>query len=83
MLPVLILNPRSDREFVARAGALLEEGDHTPASFQERLREDYPDAVVRPRELSSERALVWYVYRDGRWIPGMSVAQEGEDGRAR
>jgi hypothetical protein len=27
--------------------------------------------VVRPRELSAESEVVWYVYRDGRWTrPG-------------
>ena len=34
-----------------------------------KLRERYPLAVVRPRDLSSERTAVWYVYREGSWVP--------------
>jgi len=48
---------------------MVEGGVRDPAILQVRLRERYPNAVVRPRELSSESAVVWYVYRDGNWIP--------------
>ena len=37
--------------------------------LQTGLRAEFPDAVVRRRELSSESTEVWYVYRDGRWTP--------------
>ena len=66
--PALALYPRSDLEFVATVYRLVV--DHAdPVELQARLRERYPLAVVRPRELSSERIPVWYVYRDGRWNP--------------
>lgn len=68
MRPVLILNPRVDDAFVRRArAAAIDAVD--PASLAERLRAWYPDIVVRPRELSSEPTVMWYVYRDGRWTP--------------
>ena len=56
-------------EFAAAAHALLDGGTGTPAQLQRSLRERYPRAVVRARELSSEPSEVWYVYREGRWIP--------------
>ena len=68
MRPVLILNPRSDDVFVRRArAAAVDAAD--PASLAQRLRGWYPNIVVRARELSSEPAVMWYVYRDGRWTP--------------
>jgi hypothetical protein len=55
MVPnTLVLNPRNDREFVSFAEALLAEGPVTPETFESRVRERYPLAVVRPRELASE-----------------------------
>lgn len=72
MRPVLIANPRNDHEFVERARAAANAGDDDPATLAERLRVWYPDVVVRPRELSSEPVVVWYVYRDGRWTPDES-----------
>lgn len=65
--PVLVINPRSDAEFVAYARRLATDSD-TPESLQESLRERYPRALVRPRQLAGESTDVWYVYRDGRWI---------------
>lgn len=65
--PILILNPRSDSEFVAIANALVHDGVTTAERFQERLRERFSRAVVHERELSGESLVVWYVYRDGRW----------------
>jgi hypothetical protein len=64
----LVLNPRSDAAFVAFAEAALASGVTTPEAFQERLRERYPLAVVRKRELASEPFTIWYCYRDGRWM---------------
>lgn len=63
----VVLNPRNDEAFVAFAEKILGEGPTTPAEFQARLRERYPSAVVRPRELASEPFTLWYCYRDGRW----------------
>lgn len=64
----LVLNPRSDADFVAFAEAALADGATNPDAFQERLRSRYPRAVVRERELASEPFTIWYCYRDGRWV---------------
>ena len=68
MPTALVLNPRSDIAFVAFAETALANGAATPDDFQERLRERYPRAVVRQRELASEPFTIWYCYRDGRWV---------------
>jgi len=68
MVPsAVVLNPRNDEDFVSYAEAILAEGETTPGTFQQRLRERYPSAVVRPRELASEPFTLWYCYRDGSW----------------
>ena len=67
--PILILNPRDDTAFTGYAEDLATADDLTPDDLQRRLRERYPLAAVRPRDLSSERTTVWYVYRDGHWVP--------------
>ena len=64
--PILVINPRSDSAFVRDVKVQLD-GLQRPEDLAQRLRARYPDVVVRPRELSAERAAVWYVYRDGRW----------------
>lgn len=69
MRPILILNPRSDAQFVALVSELMADPVGEPSALQEGLRARFPDAVVRRRELSSEPTEVWYVYRDGRWTP--------------
>jgi hypothetical protein len=72
--PVLIVNPATDREFTILATSLLD-GVSGPDDLQARLRPTHPHCVVRRREISNERVVVWYVYRDGGWIP--SEGQEG------
>ncbi len=70
MRPVLVVNPRTDASFVAFVReqlGLLPDGD--PVSLEHRLRQRHPDATVHARMLSSELSTVWYVYRDGHWIP--------------
>jgi len=67
--PLLIVNPRSDLRFAHLVAELTADAELKPSDLQARLRDDFPDAVVRPRELSSESTEVWYVYRDGRWTP--------------
>lgn len=69
MRPVVILNPRSDVRFVSLVSELMANPLGDPSELQAGLRAEYPDAVVRRRELSSEPTEVWYVYRDGRWTP--------------
>jgi hypothetical protein len=63
----LVRNPAGDVEFEQALNSLVESGMRDPAAVQEALRERYPLAVVRPRELEAESAPTWYVYREGRW----------------
>jgi hypothetical protein len=65
--PLLVVNPGTDRDLVALAYRLVSSAND-PAALQALLRKQYPQAVVRPRELSRERLATWYVYRDGRWV---------------
>jgi hypothetical protein len=69
--PVLIVNPRDDLGFTALAEQLVAEGIDAATVLEARLRERYPAVAVRPRALSSEPLIVWYVYRDGHWVPSM------------
>jgi hypothetical protein len=69
--PLLILNPRYDDAFVSLAERVVADADVTPVTLEAQLREKYPKAIVRVRDLSSEAGLVWYVYRDGRWVNGV------------
>ena len=62
------VNPPDDAHFVelvdtsaAIAGA--------PDELEALLRQTFPHAVVRSRGLSGEAVEVWYVYRDGVWVP--------------
>ncbi|MEA2633124.1 MAG: hypothetical protein QOE66_3343 [Chloroflexota bacterium] len=65
--PSLVTNPADDVAFRDAADAALEEGQSV-AELQEILRHRYPRAVVRARDLAGERSVVWYVYRDGKWV---------------
>lgn len=69
MRPILILNPRGDARFVEFVSELMADAVGEPEGLQAGLRAQFPEAVVRRRELSSEPTEVWYVYRDGRWTP--------------
>jgi hypothetical protein len=64
---MLVLNPRTDPEFVALTEGLTADAMPSPDAFQRALRERFPHAVVRPRDLASEAMEIWYVYRDGHW----------------
>jgi hypothetical protein len=66
--PTLVLNPPDDDAFRSYALGLVEDGIGAPSALEERLRQRYPAAIVRPRELAGEQAQIWYVYRDGRWV---------------
>ena len=66
--PILIVNPRSDEDFVAFAHEQLAAGPETAAAMEAALRMQYPRATVRERGLDIEPA-TWYVYREGRWTP--------------
>lgn len=70
MRPILVVNPRSDVAFVGFVREQVDGNpDDGPATFQDRLRQRYPEATVHLRVLSNEPSVVWYVYRDGRWTP--------------
>lgn len=66
--PTLITNPADDRAFQEAAEAEVATGAATSEELQACLRRRYPRAVVHARELAGERILVWYVYREGRWV---------------
>jgi hypothetical protein len=68
MPPAIHLNPGDDAAFAADVGRLLASGLRDAAEFQDRLRATYPGALVRPRDLAHEPFVLWYVYRDGRWV---------------
>ena len=68
MRPTLIVNPVTDRDFVASAERELSLGAKTVEALEARLRLRYPRAAVHARELSGEPVVIWYVYRDGHWI---------------
>lgn len=70
MRPVLVVNPRTDGSFVDYVNEQLDGlNDDDPMALQLRLRQRHPAATVHARLLSSEPSTVWYVYREGRWIP--------------
>ena len=69
MPPTLMVNPRSDVLLTERANALVLDGARTPAELEAALRDRYPRVKVRERSLSHEAVTVWYVYREGSWIP--------------
>jgi hypothetical protein len=62
-------SPPSDAAFGTLAQALVSDGLEASPDLEARLRQRYPRARVRPRELSGEEAVVWYVYREGHWVP--------------
>jgi hypothetical protein len=66
--PALFLNPADDLSFVGEVERWMDEGVAEAAELERRLRDSYPRAVVRPRDLSNEPFVVWYVYRDGHWV---------------
>jgi len=68
MPPLLIINPPADLEFVRACHAGLVDAAGDPSRLEASLRLLYPAIVVRPRELSGETIVVWYVYRDGHWV---------------
>jgi hypothetical protein len=77
MAGILFLNPRSDQRFVQTVESTMAGGITEPGELQARLRDLYPAAIVRVRDLSGEIDPVWYVYRDGRWVSPYEEA-EGE-----
>ncbi len=77
MSRTLIVNPRDDAAFVDYVET-ADDGTGSPAELQSRLRERYPEAVVRARDLDGELHKIWYVYRDGHWTPSPTRGSEGD-----
>ena len=73
MKPTLVVNPATDTVFATFAQMLADHGAPTTEELERRLRAMYPDAAVHARLLVDERVLVWYVYRDGRWVDPRSA----------
>jgi hypothetical protein len=74
--PVLIVNPATDLAFLCLAERALDTGPLVPGQLQERLRVTYPQTLVRARDLSGERGEIWYVYREGHWIPSAPIKED-------
>jgi hypothetical protein len=66
--PIVVINPSNDARFREMVDRFVATGGSRPDDLEAALRGQYPQAVVRPRELAGERFEVWYVYRDGHWI---------------
>jgi hypothetical protein len=66
--PTLILNPADDDAFRSAVESAFDPATGTARTLQATLRDAYPDAVVRPRDLASDPETIWYVYRDGHWV---------------
>ena len=62
------VNPHDDARFVELVDASAAIAG-APHELEALLRETFPHAVVRSRGLSGEAVEVWYVYRDGVWVP--------------
>jgi hypothetical protein len=77
MSTTLVVNPRDDTPFVALAERLVADDVRSPDQLQARLRQEYPEAVVRARELDGEAFTIWYVYRDGHWVSGSGGEPKG------
>lgn len=68
--PTLLVNPPSDVTLRATLDRAMDErAPGTPAELEALVRPDYPRIVVRARSLEHESVVVWYVYREGYWVP--------------
>ena len=65
----MFLNPAQDADFARAVEQAMSDGAAEAADLQRALRATFPRAIVRPRGLSNEPYAVWYVYRDGHWVP--------------
>jgi hypothetical protein len=83
--PTLVVNPADDAVFTAFVLVLVDHGAVAIRDLESRLRTVYPHAAVHARELSAEPILIWYVYRDGRWVDSRHVTEQsgGRDDDAR
>lgn len=80
--PYLITNPAHDTAFRDAATACLREAT-TTEELEDRLRPRFPAVSVRRRLISAEPFVVWYVYRDGRWVGHASARSDSRAGDER
>ena len=77
--PTLLVNPPTDARLRQTLDALLDErAPATPADLEALVRPEYPRLVVRARSLEHESVVVWYVYREGFWVPATKDEPTGE-----
>ncbi len=77
--PTLLVNPPTDTRLRQELEAMLDEhAPATPAELQALVHAEYPRLVVRARQLEHESAVVWYVYREGYWVPATKDDAAGE-----
>ncbi len=74
--PILVVNPADDHVFGGFAEMLVDHGASSSGELERRLRPIYARAVVHARELSSEPFVIWYVYREGRWVNSRGEVQQ-------
>ena len=74
--PLLVVNPADDDVFGGYAQVLVNHGASSTQELERRLRPLYTRAVVHARQLSSEPLVIWYVYREGRWVNAPREAQQ-------
>ena len=66
---MLIINPANDLELAALARNLMKGRSWTPPTLEAELRLTFPNVVVHSRDLAGETTQIWYVYREGHWVP--------------
>jgi hypothetical protein len=67
-IPLVVANPSDDAEFRDAIEGCVAGGVRGPDELQEYLRQRFPRAVVRRRDLSGEAQATWYAYRGGHWV---------------
>ena len=76
MRPILVVNPADDDVFGRFAQVLVDDDASSVGELERRLRRIYSKAVVHARELSQEPFVIWYVYREGRWVNPWTEGRE-------
>jgi hypothetical protein len=72
------VNPPTDARLRETLDAMLDErAPATPAELEALARPMYPRLVVRARSLEHESMIVWYVYREGYWVPATTDEAPG------
>jgi hypothetical protein len=78
--PTLLVNPPTDSRLRETLDGMLDRhSPGTPAELQALVRPEYPRLVVRARQLEHESVVVWYVYREGYWVPAPKDDGQGEE----